>query len=100
MSKAILVGANLSQAGLGGAHLDNANLVEANLLETRLNGVQLHGANLSQARLIELRTDNKDQEILQTDLSGTKYDSHTKWPDSFTPPSEAIYKADELSDEN
>jgi hypothetical protein len=77
--------ANLSESGLDdakliSANLSGANLGEASLFEADLSGADLSGADLSGANL------NK------ASLSRITYNDHTKWPDNFTPPPDAIKK--------
>jgi uncharacterized protein YjbI with pentapeptide repeats len=69
-----LTGARLSQARLQGAQLQNARLTGADLRGARLQGADLRGATLLEA------------ELTGADLAEVRADSHTRWPDGFSPP--------------
>jgi spermidine/putrescine transport system substrate-binding protein len=87
LTKADLSGAKLAGAFLAGAKLDYANLSSTDLVDVELNGVSLLGAQLRQAKLLE----RKNDEVLQVELLGSKYNQETEWPWSFLPPPEAAY---------
>lgn len=78
LRRAILTGADLS-----GCNLMNAALKDANLSNTNLKGADLRSADLSGANL---HGSNLDKTILAKAI----YDKHTKWPDGFKPPPNAV----------
>lgn len=78
LSDANIVYAQLSKANLHATNMHGAQLVHANLRGARLEGAVLTGANLHGANLTD------------ADLTNATYDSATRWPDGFHPPSSAI----------
>jgi basic membrane lipoprotein Med (substrate-binding protein (PBP1-ABC) superfamily) len=100
--QADLTGANfknaqLSGADLSGALLNGADLRGADLRGSQLVGANLNGANLSQANLSQANLENAllhgttltgsnlaDINLTGADLDGLKYDSSTRWPESFS----------------
>lgn len=77
LSHAILNGAILSNAGLRNANLRYADLNWADLRDADLNQANLSHANLSWANLSGANLD-------QADLTNTRYNHRTKWPENFT----------------
>ena len=63
-------------------------LTESKLISTQdtirlLKGADLRGADLRSADL-------RGADLRETDLSMARYDANTRWPEGFTPPSEAV----------
>ncbi len=63
-------------------------LTESKLISTQdtirlLKGTDLSGADLRSADL-------RGADLRETDLSMARYDANTRWPEGFTPPSEAV----------
>ena len=104
-----LSGADLRGAVLVGADLTSANLQDARLIGANLLGATLAGADLSGAdlRVAELQANDASLSQVQqnpvarralskaawaamalssADLTGVRYDDHTRWPEGFTPP--------------
>ena len=79
-SGANLEGANLDKFPLNGANLSNTNLKNANL-----QGTNLERANLSNSTLYG--ADFTGANLTGANLQNAKYDSTTKWPNNFSPPS-------------
>ena len=84
-----LTGANLTGARLTCAKLTNTNLVGANLtdailLEADLSGADLSGADLTGANLILANLDGANLD--GANLTNAIYDTHTRWPEGFSPP--------------
>lgn len=73
LENATLAGADLAWSGFNDANLRNANLNAANLYGASLRNADLRGADLRGAYLIN------------TILSGAKYNELTLWPDDFDP---------------
>jgi uncharacterized protein YjbI with pentapeptide repeats len=78
LSEAEARSAGLFGANLSGADLNGALLFWANLDSADLRGADLRGADLSRAKLTKAKFD------------GAYYNENTRWPESFTPPPEAI----------
>ena len=76
LSDADLSNVDLAMANLEGANLSQAHLFAANLRGANLKGANLQGAGLNGANLSEAIFED-------TDLSGTTYDSYTRWPIGF-----------------
>jgi spermidine/putrescine transport system substrate-binding protein len=85
LSKANLSGADLTDAFLSGASLLEANLSNTILLEAELNGTNLQGANLNQSVVRE----RKNEQFLEANFLGAKYDDKTRWPTWLGPSADA-----------
>jgi len=96
-----LIKANLSKANLRGTRLCGANLSGADLRGTDLRGANLRGASPLLALAYGFSIDHDPFLILRNLrpalLSEAKYNNQTRWPDGFTPPSDAINE-DKISD--
>lgn len=78
LSRRDLRGANFHGADLTGADLSRSRLDEADLEGANLRGVNMYHASLKGANLYEAS-------LWGADLSGVRYDKHTRWPDRFQP---------------
>ena len=90
MENAKLIRADLSGANLAGANLSGANLWHADLSGANLSGADLRRANLTGADLssADLSGAVLDRAMLDgAVLDGVSYDSATRWPQRFEPPS-------------
>lgn len=94
LNKAILHDANLGRADLHEATLRNATLcgascIEADLSQADLRDSALNGANLRGATLqgALLSAANLEDAV----LTHARYDAATTWPESFTPPDDAVH---------
>ena len=70
-----MTGANLKFARLNDADLTGAKLVGADLTHTQFSGADLTGADLT------------DTELDTYFLDSVCFDDETRWPKSFSPPS-------------
>lgn len=89
-SNAILTNANMRGAYLQGAHFTHADLRNvdfrsANLLNSNLDGANLSGANLSNAK------------VLKSQLTNSRWNGSTIFPDGFVPPEMTTLRLDEPS---
>ncbi len=80
--------ANLIDADLTNAKLQRARLLSANLKEAFLQGADLTEANLRGADLTKADLDGADlakaKGIVAKQISSSRWDATTKWPDSFS----------------
>jgi antirestriction protein ArdC/uncharacterized protein YjbI with pentapeptide repeats len=89
-SNAILTNANMRGALLQGTHfahadLRNVDFRSANLLNSNLDGANLAGANLSNAK------------VLKSQLTNSRWNGSTIFPDGFVPPEMTPIRLDEPS---
>ena len=89
-SNAMLTNANMRGANLQGVHFSHADLRNvdfrsANLLNANLDGANLSGANLNNAK------------ILKSQLTNSRWNGSTIFPDGFVPPEMTPLRLDEPS---
>lgn len=89
-SNAVLTNANMRGANLQGVHFSHADLRNvdfrsANLLSANLDGANLSGANLNNAK------------ILKSQLTNSRWNGSTIFPDGFVPPEMTPLRLDEPS---
>ena len=77
--------ANLRDTDLSGADLRGANLRGADISDASLQGADLRWANLSKAHLFG--ADLFGANLSEANSRAAIWDSNTKWPQGFTPPS-------------
>ncbi|KZF13437.1 hypothetical protein A2J01_34740 [Rhodococcus sp. EPR-134] len=80
-----LRGVDITSAYFDGMDLKDSVFVDADLFDVDLSRSNLNGANLRRADLSG--ADLTKASVEETNLESIKYDSETKWPDGFRPPS-------------
>ena len=74
---------DLESADLGQANLEKFDLLKAVMSNAKLVNANLKGADLSKANL--RGADLSMADLSEAILTGTRYDSRTKWPEGFDP---------------
>ncbi len=75
----------------GGSRLNLAQMTNMKLFEVTFGGARMLGTNLEKSVLSkEAMLSGAEEYLFIADLSGVRYDSTTKWPEGFTPPTNAV----------